>query len=45
MSRSNIYEGKQECTSSIILDTDTKIKELGQEGMYKYLGIEEGDGI
>ena len=32
-------------TSSIVLDIDTKIKELDQEETYKYLGLEEGDGI
>ena len=31
--------------SSIVLDTDTKIKDLDQEETYKYLGIEECDGI
>ena len=31
--------------SSIVLDTNTKIKELDQEEAHKYLGIEEGDGI
>ena len=30
---------------SIELETDTKIKELDQEKTYKYLSIEEGDGI
>ena len=37
--------GKLKYTSSIVLDTDTKTKELDQEETYKYLGIEEGDGI
>ena len=37
--------GKLKYTSSIVLDTDTKIKELDQEETYKYSGIEEGDGI
>ena len=36
---------KLKYTSSIVIDTDTKIKELDQEETYKYLGIEEGDGI
>ena len=27
------------------LDTDTRIRELDQEGIYKYLRINEGDGI
>ena len=37
--------GKLKYTSSIVLDTDTKIKELDQKGTYKYSGIEECDGI
>ena len=35
---------KRKYTSSMVLDTDTKVKELDQEETYKYLGIEEGDG-
>ena len=36
---------KLKYTSSIELYTDMKIKELDQEEMYKYLDIEESDGI
>ena len=32
-------------TSNIQVDTNTIIQELEQEGTYKYLGINEGDGI
>ena len=32
-------------TCNIVLNEDTAIKELDQEGTYKYLGINEGDGI
>ena len=32
-------------TSDIQVDTNTIIQELEQEGTYKYLGINEGDGI
>ncbi len=32
-------------TTSIDLDIDTAIKEIEQEGTYKYLGVNEGDGI
>ena len=32
-------------TSNIVLNQDTAIKELDQEGTYKYLGINEGDDI
>ena len=37
--------GKLKSTSLIVLDIDRKIKEMDQEEAYKYLGIEEGDGI
>ena len=43
--KATIIRGKLKYTSSIVLDTDTKIKELDQEETYKYLGIEEDDGI
>ena len=35
--------GKLTETSDLQLDTDTCIRELEQEGVYKYLGINEGD--
>ena len=37
--------GKLTETSDLHLDTDTCIRELEQEGVYKYLGVNEGDGI
>ena len=37
--------GKLTQTTDITVDTNTTIKELEQEGAYKYLGINEGDGI
>ena len=37
--------GKLTETSDLQLDTDTCIRELDQEGVYNYLGINEGDGI
>ena len=43
--KATFIRGKLKCTSSIVLDIDTKIKKLYQEETYKYLGIEEGDGI
>ena len=36
--------GKLTETSDLQLDTDTCIRELEQEGVYKCLGINEGDG-
>ena len=43
--KTTFIRGKLKYTRSIVLDTDTKIKELDQEETYKYLGIEESDGI
>ena len=43
--KTTFIRGKLKSTSSIVLDIVTKIKELDQEETYKYLGIEEGDGI
>ena len=37
--------GKLVETSHLQLDADTCIKELDQEGTYKYLGLTEGNGI
>ena len=45
MCQSNFQKGKLTETSSIKLDINTTIKELEQEESYKYLGINEGDGI
>ena len=44
MCQSNIYGGKLKYTSSIVLDTDMKTKELDLKETHKYLDIEE-DGI
>ena len=37
--------GKLTKTSEIILNNDTAIKDLDQNGRYKYLGIKESNGI
>ena len=37
--------GKLQKTSSINLDIDTTIRDLDPEETYKYLGVNEGDGI
>ena len=37
--------GRLTSTTSIALNDNTKIKELEQEGAYKYLGVNEGKGI
>ena len=37
--------GKLTETSNVQIDPDTCIKQLEQEGAYKYLGVNEGDGV
>ena len=43
--KATFKRGKLTQTTAITVDTNTTIKELEQEGAYKYLGINEGDGI
>ena len=43
--KATFKRGKLTQTSSIEIDETTSIQELDQEGTYKYLGINEGDGI
>ena len=43
--KATFKRGKLVSTSHVQLDNDTKIKQLEQEEVYKYLGINEGDGI
>ena len=43
--KATFKRGKLTETSDLQLDTDTCIRELDQEGVYRYLGINEGDGI
>ena len=38
-------KGKLASTGNIVIDDDTEIQELDQEGVYKYLGVDESDGI
>ena len=38
-------KGKLASTGNIVIDDDTEIQELDQEGVYKYLGVDENDGI
>ena len=40
-----IQKGKLTTTENIQIDLDTTIQQLEQEGTYKYLGVNEGDGI
>ena len=34
-------KGKLASTGNIVIDVDTEIQELDQEGVYKYLGVDE----
>ena len=43
--KATLKRGKLTETFDIQLDTDICIKELEQENTYKYLGVDEGDGI
>ena len=43
--KATFKRGKLTETFDIQPDTDTCIKELAQENTYKYLGMDEGDGI
>ena len=44
-SKAKFKKGKLPTTENIQIDVDTTIQELEQEGAYKYLGGNEGDGI
>ncbi|KAF7218105.1 putative LOC107393841-like protein [Nothobranchius furzeri] len=43
--KATFKKGKLTSTSNIQLDQETVIMELNQEDTYKYLGVNEGDGI
>ena len=43
--KASFARGKLQKTSSINLDIDTAIRDLDPEETYKYLGVNEGDGI
>ena len=43
--KATFIRGRLTSTNEIKLNEDTSIRELDQEVIYKYLGIEEGDGI
>ena len=38
-------KGRLTSTGNIVIDKDTEIQELDQEGLYKYLSVDERDGI
>ena len=43
--RAPFFRGKLQKTLSINLDIDTAIRDLDPDETYKYLGVNEGDGI
>ncbi|XP_073231990.1 uncharacterized protein [Porites lutea] len=43
--KASFMKGKLASTGNIVIDDDTEIQELNQEGVYKYLGVDESDGI
>ena len=43
--KASFMKGKLVSTGNIVIDDDTEIQELDQEGVYKYLGVDESDGI
>ena len=44
-SKASFKKDKLTSTGNITINDDTEIQELGQEGVYKYLGVDETDGI
>ena len=44
-SKATFKKGKLTATLNMQIDLDTTIQQLEQEGTYKYLGVNEGDGI
>ena len=45
MAKANFERGKLASTGNIVINDDTEVQELDQEGVYKYLGVDENDGI
>ena len=43
--KASFKKGKLTSTGNIVIDVDTEIQELDQEGVYKYLSVDESDGI
>ena len=43
--KASFKKGKLTLTGNIVIDVDTEIQELDQEGVYKCLGVDESDGI
>ena len=45
MAKSNFERGKLASTGNIVINDDTEVQELDREEVYKYLGVDENDGI
>ena len=45
MAKANFERGKLASIGNIVINDDTEVQELDQEGVYKYLGVDENDGI
>ena len=43
--KANFERGKLASTGNIVINDDTEAQESDQEGVYKYLGVDESDGI
>ena len=43
--KANFERGKLALTGNIVINDDTEVQELHQEDVYKYLGVDESDGI
>ena len=43
--KASFKKGKLASTGNIIIDEYTALEDLNQEGIYKYLGVGESDGI
>ena len=43
--KASFKKGKLASTGNIIIDDETEIQKLDQEGVYKYLGVDESEGI
>ena len=43
--KANFERGKLASTGNIVVNDDTEVRELYQEEVYKYLGVDENDGM
>ena len=43
--KANFKRGKLASTGNIVINDDSEVQELDQEDVYKYVGVDESDGI